>query len=135
MSAIHDLWFLLEQEEIAPFQLKDLEKFLDRLYAAIGIDIDFMKQHFLERINDARNGKPISLAELKDLFLKIFNNYSRTISKKGEGFQAVLTDLSTDLNVPFVLNYDQRNKEMDLIAKTIMRKKGFLTNTPKFSVQ
>ena len=48
----------------------------------------------------------------------------------GDDAQAVIHDMQTDIN-PFVL-YDDRNKELDLVAKTIMRKKDF--NDQKLTV-
>ena len=35
--------------------------------------------------------------------------------------------MTTDINMPFVIKYDRRNGELDLIAKTVMRKKSFRT--------
>jgi len=45
-----------------------------------------------------------------------------------------LNDTQTDINLPFVLKWDERNKEFDLISKTIMRKKDFKTSGPKLKV-
>jgi hypothetical protein len=52
----------------------------------------------------------------------------------GDDAEAVLHDLQTDINMPFVLQWDEKSKEFDLIAKTIMRKKDFKTNDPKLKV-
>ena len=51
----------------------------------------------------------------------------------GKGAQAVMNDMKTDVNVPFVLKWD--GKEFDLIAKTIMRKKNFKSSNKKFAVE
>jgi len=134
-SSVKDLALFLERDEIDPSQLKDLERYLDKLYAVIGVDVDLLKQHFIDRINDPRNREPISLSELRALFQKVFKAYSKKISAMGSGFQAVLTDLSTDLNVPFVLQFNFRDNDVDLIAKTIMRKKQFQTSGSKLIVQ
>ena len=48
--------------------------------------------------------------------------------------QAVIQDMRTDLNSPFVIEYDPRSKELDLTMKTIMRKKGFETSNDKIIV-
>ena len=42
--------------------------------------------------------------------------------------------MQTDINMPFVLKYDRRTQEFDLIAKTVMRKKGFKTTSDVLSV-
>ena len=47
--------------------------------------------------------------------------------------EAVITDMETDVNMPFVLNLD-RNKMLDLVAKTVMRKKDFKTKDQKLRV-
>jgi hypothetical protein len=40
--------------------------------------------------------------------------------------------MDTDINVPVVLQWD--GKELDMVAKTVMRKKNFMTRTRKYSV-
>ena len=52
----------------------------------------------------------------------------------GDDAQAVIQDMQTDINMPFVLAYDDRNKELDLVAKTIMRKKNFKTPNQKLEI-
>ena len=47
---------------------------------------------------------------------------------------AVINDMKTDINMPFVLAYDDRNKELDLVAKTIMRKRDFKTPNQKLTI-
>ena len=47
--------------------------------------------------------------------------------------EAVITDMETDVNMPFVLNLD-RNGMLDLVAKTVMRKKDFKTKDQKLKV-
>lgn len=115
-------------------QLQKLEKYLDYLYDAIGIDIGFTK-HFIERVNDARNGKQITVAELVDIFRKSYAKHGNVMKNAKEGWEAVLTDKSSDINLPFVIKYDARNKELDLVAKTVMRKHNFLTQTKKLVVE
>lgn len=39
--------------------------------------------------------------------------------------EAVLQDMRTDINTPFIIEYDRRTGELDLVLKTIMRKKNF----------
>ena len=48
--------------------------------------------------------------------------------------EAVLKDMQTDINMPFVLKYDKRNQEFELVAKTVMRKKGFKTSNQTLSI-
>jgi hypothetical protein len=48
--------------------------------------------------------------------------------------EAVIQDMRTDLNTPFVIEYDKRNKELDLVMKTILRKKDFATSNDKIVI-
>ncbi len=54
-------------EEITKSQLDAIEVYADKLFAKLGIDIEFTK-HFLDRVNDKRNIKPISVPELVGMF-------------------------------------------------------------------
>ena len=118
-------------EEITKVDLVSVEKFADKIFAKVGIDVEFTK-HFLDRVNDPRNGKEINVAELTRLFKQTYKKYGKKIAKMGDDAEAVLNDLQTDINVPFVLQWD--GKEFDLISKTIMRKKDFKTNDPKLKI-
>jgi len=122
------------QEIITEPELDNIEKIADEWFEEYGIDIKFTR-HFLERINDIRNGKPISVEELEDIFTKSAEKYGEKLSKLPNDFQAVLHNLRTDINLPFVLNYDRKNDEMDLVAKTIMRKRNFQTSNPKLTLE
>jgi phosphopantetheine adenylyltransferase len=116
-------------ENVSPGQLKHIEVIIDRLFKRYNVDVAFTK-HFQDRVNDSRNGKPITYDELLNLLKKTYTKYGREIGEQDEDFQAVLKDIQHDLNLPFVLTYDTRNNEMDLIAKTIMRKHNFQTSNP-----
>ena len=121
-------------EDISSGELDAIEAYADKLFAKYNVDVEFTK-HFAERVNDARNDKPISKAELIGLFKKAHKRYGKSISQKDDGFEAVLNDISKELNLPFVLRYDARNDELDLITKTIMRKKDFKSTTPKLPLE
>ena len=75
-------------EYVTKSDMRSIENYADKLFAAAGIDVDFTR-HFRQRVNDERNIKPIT-------------------------------------NMPFVFALD-KSGELDLIAKTIMRKKNFQT--------
>jgi len=120
-------------EEVTKADLNDVEKFADKIFAKVGIDIEFTR-HFLDRVNDKRNGKEINVAELTRLFKQTYKKHGKKIPKLGDDAQAVLNDIQTDINMPFVLHWDEKAKEFDLIAKTIMRKKNFKTTNQKLRV-
>jgi hypothetical protein len=120
----------IREDTLSKKDLDGVEKFADRLFKAVGIDIDFTR-HFLDRANDARNKKQITVSELIRFFKQAFKNYGKKIANLGADAQAVLNDLKTDVNMPFVLKWD--GKELDFVAKTIMRKKNFSTSNQKLT--
>ena len=120
------------REDVTKGELDQIEKYADKLFAAVGIDVEFTR-HFLDRVNDERNKKPINTAELVRLFRLTYKKYGKKIPKMGPDAQAVIHDMETDINMPFVLNID-RSGMLDLVAKTVMRKKDFKTSNPKLNV-
>jgi hypothetical protein len=121
-------------EEISKTQLDTLEIKLDDIWNSLGMDIEFTK-HFLERVNDERNGKPIELKELEKIFVQAFTKYGASLKKlKHSEVEAVLSDIETQINVPFVLKWNRDKKILELVSKTIMRKKDFKTPDKKYVV-
>ena len=112
--------------------LKEIEKYADKLFAAVGIDVEFTR-HFHDRVNDTRNKKPITTAELIGLFKRTYKKHGKRIPKLGPAAQAVIKDMKTDINMPFVINID-RNGMLDLVAKTVMRKKDFKTSNMELPI-
>lgn len=121
------------REEISKRDLDGIEKFADRLFAKVGIDVEFTR-HFLDRVNDERNKKQITTAELTRLFKQTYNKHGKKIPQLGPDAEAVLKDMQTDINMPFVLKWDKNSQEFELVAKTIMRKKGFATSNQTLTV-
>jgi hypothetical protein len=132
------IWSILTKTPIQEFvtqsELNDVEKIADEWFEDYGIDVQFTK-HFIERVNDERNGKPISAEELEDLFTQTAEKYGEKLANLPDDYQAVLFKLRNDINLPFALNYDDKNDEMDLVAKTVMRKKNFQTSNPKLALE
>lgn len=118
-------------ENINQQQLDQVERFADALWAKLGVDVEFTR-HFFDRVNDERNGKPITTAELIRLFKKEFQQYGKDIANL-QGYEAVMKDLFTNINLPFVIK--DRGQEKQLVAKTVMRKPGFKTPDPEFIVK
>ncbi len=112
--------------EMSKSELSDIEMYVDKVMNPIDITFTY---HFLQRLTDPRNDKQISKAELisffkklsrhKKEFLNFIQNYSEFVVK----YDRYL------LNIPFVRIGNQ------LVAKTIMRKKGFKTPNPKFKFE
>lgn len=123
-----------EAKEVTQQDLKQIEKYADDLFKAVGVDVNFTK-HFLDRVNDERNIKQITPEELMDLFRKEYKMYGTRIPKLGPDAEAVMNDMKSNINVPFVLKWDSSSQELDLVAKTVMRKKNFMTPNKKLVVQ
>jgi len=119
---------------VTAVDIQQLEQFADRIFANVGIDVEFTN-HFKDRVNSERNQKPIVPAELTRLFKQERKRYGKPIAQMGPDSEAVMRDLQTDINVPFALVLDKDNNELDLIAKTIMRKKDFSTPNRVFAVE
>ncbi len=120
------------EKELKKSDLDQVEKYADRIFASLGIDVEFTR-HFLDRVNDKRNVKQITPAELTRLFKQSFKKYGKKIAQLGPDAEAVINDMKTDINMPFVLNL--KGGELELVAKTVMRKKDFKTSGPKMSFE
>jgi hypothetical protein len=120
-------------EDVSMSELNAVERFADSLWKKLGINVDFSK-HFLERVNDERNGKPISAAELVRIFKKEYERHGKKIAD-AENHEAIMKDAFTKVNLPFVITdrYDHR----ELVAKTVMRKDNFYgyEGEPEYVVQ
>ena len=112
-----------QKEEVSRKDVNDLEKFADRILKKYGVDIEFTK-HFVDRINDPRNSPEIKVSELQRFFKKIQKNKAKNIINNPDT-QAVLKDISTNLNLPVVIK--TKGDEIEVTNKTIMRKQNFKT--------
>ena len=121
-------------KKITQSDLDALETFADRIFGKVGIDVEFTR-HFLDRVNDDRNGEQITGSELTRLFKQEYKRWGKPIAQMGPDAEAVMKDLQTDINMPFALRWDRDNNELDLIVKTVMRKKDFKTSNKEFPVE
>ena len=119
-------------ENVTKTQLDSIEDYADKLFAKLGIDIQFTK-HFLDRLNDKRNNKPISVAELIGMFKRLHRKHGKSLSKIDVDFDAVVKDFNSNINIPFAINVTPN--DIDLVAKTVMRKKDFKTSTPVIALE
>lgn len=121
-------------EKISQSQIDNLEIRLDKIWDSLGMDIEFTK-HFVDRVNHERNKPEISIDEIESIFIKAFSKYGKKLKNMKHGdVEAVLNDISNNLNIPFVLKWNRIKKELELVNKTIMRKKDFKTPDQKFVV-
>lgn len=127
--------FLNESKEITKADLNRVEAYADRLFKELGIDVEFSR-HFLDRVNDKRNKKQITVSELILLFNDIYKKHGKKLAKLGPNVEAILKDLRTDINTPVAFNWNRNSKMIEMVGKTIMRKKNFHSNRgePEFKV-
>jgi hypothetical protein len=115
--------------------MKAFEKFVDKMFEKFNIDFDFTK-HFRERMTDLRNDPCIDMKELAAMIQKIYKKYQggeKSLNKFVDA-EAVIKDIQSDLNMPIAVEYDRKGDELNVIAKTIMRKKNFSTPNPVLKV-
>jgi len=131
--------FIVEGSTITKTQLQRIEQYADQLFKSYGIDINFQdlskETHFWQRLNDPRNVTPITTDELRQLFKKASTKFGNKLSQSPAGFETILKDMETDINLPFILKYDKQNNELDLIPKTIMRKQNFKSTSPSLTME
>ena len=113
--------------EIPMADLQQIDKYADRQLNPI--DIVLTDKHFFDRLNDTRNGKEISAAELTGFFKRLGKNKKKFVEFLTQYNQVVAKDNRTNINIPFML---QANKA---IAKTIMRKGDFKTTNPEYKFE
>lgn len=128
-EATSSLKFIKFFEELDHDQLKSLEDYADYLFSSLGVDIVFTK-HFKDRINDARNGVPITYDEMSELFRKAYQDAGHEIAELPVNTAAVLKDIMSKLNVPFKLVDDPKHGETDAMLMTVMRKKNYRSDDP-----
>lgn len=114
--------------------LDALEVHIDNVFNKLGIDVEFTR-HFLDRVNDERNGKQITIRELGRLFAKEYKRWGKPIAQMGPDKEAIMKDLESDVNIPFVLKWNRKTNQLDLVAKTVMRKKNFKSPDREFPVE
>lgn len=108
-------------------QLNGLEKTLETVWSLLGIDISFSR-HFLDRVNDSRNGKQVTVNELKAVYDELYKKYGKHIQNIGrttrKEVEKVVRDMHTDINIPVAIRFNRRG-DLELQGITLMRKRGF----------
>jgi hypothetical protein len=124
---------------ITKTQLQRIEQYADRVFKEFAIDVNFQNlasnTHFFQRLNDPRNEEPITADELRQLFRKASLKWGHRLRQSTNGLEAVLKDMETDINLPFIIKVDFENQELDLVPKTIMRKKNFSSTSPILTME
>lgn len=116
-------------EPVTQQELDNIKRFMDSLFAKYDMNFAF-SNHFIDRVNDVRNRRQITIKELADVFRKMYVKHGESIKQlvEYEGrFQLVVRKLSSSLNLAIVVEPSRRRGEHDILVKTVMRKKNFHT--------
>jgi hypothetical protein len=113
-------------EEMTSSELSSVERHADSELDPI--DIEF-GNHFFDRLNDPRNGKEITSDELISFFNRLAKKKEAFISFVNRYKEFVVKDKNSSINIPFVSQVNQA------LAKTIMRKPGFMTPDPTIALE
>jgi hypothetical protein len=131
--------------EMASADLSNVEHDIDQMFRDIGLDVIFT-QHFKNRLldagqkdradhlpNSAARDTDVSSKELYAAFAALKSTYGKSLLKakfNREEFTGILKDMTTKLNIPFVIDYDRVYSGLHkLTASTIMRKGDFKPNS------
>lgn len=115
--------------EMAYNELGFIERYANNIWKDVNVRINVSSGHFFDRVNDARNGRPIEKQEVKDLFKRAHDKYGKEIAEMHPGQEFVIFDHLNNINIPFIVDMNHK-----ITTKTIMRKKNFLTHSKKFKV-
>jgi hypothetical protein len=115
--------------EMAKQDLDAVEKYADNQLSPEDIELGKETDHFFQRLNDPRNGKPISAPELTGFFKRLARNKKKFIEFIKQYKEFVVNDTKTNINIAFM---KVTNK---LIAKTVMRKADFKSTSPIFKTE
>jgi len=118
----------LKENYITAAELKQIESAVDSFFKQYGIDVNFQGRvtHFRDRLNDPRNESPIYIHELESLFADLASEYGDQISTqyKKRKPNAVANQKSDHIHMPFMLQWNDASKMIELIPKTIMKRAG-----------
>jgi len=115
--------------EMAKTDMDSVEKYADSQMSPTDVDLGRETDHFFQRLNDPRNGKEISPAELTGLFKRLARNKKKFLEFLKQYKEFVVKDRVSNINIAFIKVADR------LIAKTIMRKADFKSSTPVFTTE
>ena len=113
--------------ELDKSDLKSIDTYADKQLDPF--DVVLTDKHFFNRLNDPRNDKEISNAELIGFFKRLAKKKKELFNFLTKYKEIVASDIRTNINIPFLKQADK------IIAKTILRKKDFQTSNPQLSLE
>ena len=118
-----------EVDEMAKADMDKVEKYADAQLSPEDVVLGKETDHFFQRLNDPRNGKEISPAELTGFFKRLGRNKKKLLDFVKQYKEFVVKDKRTNINIPFMVSANK------LIAKTVMRKDDFKSSTPVLTTE
>jgi len=106
-------------------EIDNLDDYADDALSPLDLKIP---PHFVDRVNDRRNNPPIETDELYDFFDKLSDEKDELENMLDDEGEIVATDSDTDINIPLAKDNIKPNT---VVAKTIMRKRNFMTPNKK----
>lgn len=114
-------------DEIPMSDLQKIDTYADKQLNPV--DVVLTDKHFFDRLQDTRNKKEITQAELIGFFKRLGKNKKKFVDFLNKYGQIVAKDNRTKLNIPFMKRANQ------VIAKTVMRKDNFKTSSPEYKFE
>jgi hypothetical protein len=124
--------FELFNEEVSQQELRKIGDIADMLWDKLGIEVAFT-YHFLDRINE----RGVTAKELARMFIEQYKQNGGEIAKlksNNQDPEAVMVDLFTSVNMPFVLKNKGKDRKKALVGITAMKSKNFKTTNKKFFI-
>ena len=125
--------FLVE-DKITNQDLKAVMNYVNKVFNRIGLVARF-STHFIDRVNDTRNSKPITPQELAYLLKQTAIKYGKEIERYTPETEAVIKGMRNDINMPFVIKKRRDDNRYHFLVKTIIRKKNFGTSNRIFRIE
>ena len=111
-----------ESQPATAMDIKRLVEYVEKLFSTLGIDSEFGK-HFSERVED----KNYTLEELTKIFKEEYNNHGQKIEEIPVEANAILSEMESEINIPFLLEWNGRNQKLNLIINESF--KSFMDKT------
>jgi len=109
--------------EMSMGEVRSLEQKLDKMFEPFGVDIVFTRHVVKDRLLTGQREGGVTADEILDVFKRFIARYKDKLTKKE--WEAVIKDVRTKLNLPVTYKKDALEGDMDMIVKTIMKKRDF----------
>jgi hypothetical protein len=127
------LRILYEAIEATPLTQKDLDtiqKALEGIYKSRGFDLVYSR-HFIERVNDWRNGKQITIGELITILNASIKIHGKALMMMPHEAEGIIKDANSKINLMVAIEHNSRTGLCELRIKSCYRKVNFRANNPR----